>query len=357
MEEQEINIIFSGDSFSDDGSGNNVFNYKHTRIEELDYIKLGLPNTIKVHQLFAFDLLKQNKYDVKIHTIARGSFGNHVISNRFKKKVLEIKEANPNAKIYGIIQFSALVRQGFVGGNNFDENIDDYPYDYLKNIEYIDYAMEKTIFEKHFENIENLNKFCEEHGVEKYMFFGWANIFSNDIDRLLLNKNRVERLKKIVNFYKYETTYDEVEIYCNGKKPVSIKDFFSFGKSKVYLQYGDEFGGLTEYIRTKLDFGHRYNLIFDPHPSTEAYYVFYTEIIKKWLISKGILEDIEFNLYLKNLLNNVFKMEYLKFSLLPNATYSDERIISETMEDIVYQNKIEDIGYIKNKLEKLNKTF
>jgi hypothetical protein len=357
MEKQELNIIIAGDSFSDDGSRNDIFNYKYTHIEELDYIKLGLPKTIKIHQLFAFDLLKQKKYDIKIHTIARGSYGNHVIATKFKNKVLEIKETNPNAKIYGIIQFSALVRQGYIGGNGFDINVEDYPYDYLKNIEFINYAQEKEIFEKHFENIENLNKFCEEQDVEKYMFFGWANIFSGDVDRLQLNKNRVERLKKIVNFYKYETTYDEVEIYCNGKKPVSIKDFFSFGKSKVYLQYGDEFGGLTEYIRTKLDFGHRYNLIFDPHPSTEAYYVFYTEIIKKWLISKGILEDIEFNLYLKNLLNNVFKMEYLKFSLLPNATYSDERIISETMEDIVYQNKIEDIGYIKNKLEKLNKTF
>jgi|688.fasta_scaffold59324_3 hypothetical protein len=357
MEKQELNIIIAGDSFSDDGSRNDIFNYKYTHIEELDYIKLGLPKTIKIHQLFAFDLLKQKKYDIKIHTIARGSYGNHVIATKFKNKVLEIKETNPNAKIYGIIQFSALVRQGYIGGNGFDINVEDYPYDYLKNIEFINYAQEKEIFEKHFENIENLNKFCEEQDVEKYMFFGWANIFSGDVDRLQLNKNRVERLKKIVNFYKYETTYDEVEIYCNGKKPVSIKDFFSFGKSKVYLQYGDEFGGLTEYVRTKLDFGHRYNLIFDPHPSTEAYYVFYTEIIKKWLISKGILEDIEFNLYLKNLLNNVFKMEYLKFSLLPNATYSDERIISETMEDIVYQNKIEDIGYIKNKLEKLNKTF
>ena len=81
------------------------------------------------------------------------------------------------------------------------------------------------------------------------------------------------------------------------------------------------------------------------------------EINKKWFISKGILEDIEFNSYLKNLLNNVFKMEYLKFSLLPNATHTDESIISETMKNIVNQNKIEDIGYIKNKLEKLNKTF
>jgi len=357
MAEQEINIIFSGDSFSDDGSRNDIFNYKYTHIEKLDYIKLGLPRTVKIHQLFAFDLLKQRKYNIKIHTIARGSYGNHVIATKFKNKVLEIKETNPNAKIYGIIQFSALVRQGYIGGNGFDVNVENYPYDYLKNVEYINYAQEKEIFEKHFENIENLNKFCEEQDVEKYMFFGWANLFSNDIDRLLLNKNRVERLKKIVNFYKYETTYDEVEIYCSGQKPISIKDFFSFGKNKLYMQYGDEFGGLTEYIRTKLDFGHRYNLIFDPHPSTEAYYVFYTEIIKKWFISKGILEDIEFDSYLKNLLNNVFKMEYLKFSLLPNATHEDEIIISETMYGIVYQNKIEDIGYIKNKLEKLNKTF
>jgi hypothetical protein len=50
-------------------------------------------------------------------------------------------------------------------------------------------------------------------------------------------------------------------------------------------------------------------------------------------------------------------MEYLKFSLLSNATHEDEIIISDTMYNIVYQNKIEDIGYIKNKLEKLNKTF
>jgi hypothetical protein len=355
MERAKIHIIFSGDSFSDDGTKMDVYNYEPIELESIVYKDTPLPTTFKPHHLLSYDLIKDNNYDVIIHTLGRSSYGNHVISDKFKNKVLEIKSNYPNEKIYGIIQFSAFVRQGF-RGYGVDINLEDYPYDYLQNESLLDSNFEKEIFEKHFENIENLNQFCIDNNVNHYMYFGWANIFTVDIERLNLQK-RFEKIKNIVNFYKYKDCYDEVETYCAGRKPASIKDFFSFGKNKMFLSLGDDFGGLTEYTRDRLDIGHRYNLMFDPHPSTEAYYIFYTQILKEWLVKNNVIQNGPMHWYIEAMLKKVFKLEYLKFSLFTNAGHDNISTIYNSMQCVIDNDKVNDTEFIINEFKKINRKF
>ncbi len=355
MERSKIHIIFSGDSFSDDGTRLDVCEYTPIELDKLEYKNMPIPNTIKPHQLLIYDLIRDGRYNVTIHTLARGSYGNHVISDKFKKKVLEIKEKYPNEQIYAVIQFSAFVRQGFQP-SGVDINIDEYPYDYLKNEGIIESNLEKKIFEKHFENIENLNEFCINNNVKHYMYFGWANIFTNDIERLQLEK-QFNRIKNIVNFYKYKDAYDEIESYCSGRKPASLKDFFTFGKNKLFLSLGDDFGGLTEYTRDRLDIGHRYTMPFDPHPSSEAYYVFYLQVLKKWFAENGIVEKGPMHFYIEDQLNRIFKLEYLKFTLLSNASHDNIPTIYNSIQSIINDDKVHDIEFITNVFKKLNRSF
>lgn len=355
MQGNKIHIIFSGDSFSDDGNRVDKYEYFPIDLETLTCKNTPSPSTIKLHQLLVYDLIKDNNYNVTIHTLARGSYGNHVIADKFKKKVLEIKKEYPDEKIYAVIQFSALIRQGFnpVG---VDIDLNDYPYDYLNEEGIIERNLEKEIFEKHFENIENLNEFCINNNVIHYMYFGWANIFTTDIERLQLEK-RFNSIKNIVNFYKYQDTYDEIESYCSGRKPTSIKDFFNFGKNKLFISLGDDFGGLTEYTRDRLDIGHRYTMPFDSHPSTEAYYTFYTNILKKWFVKHNIIQNGPMHFNIESILKNIFKLEYLKFTLLSNASGENLPEIYNTLKSIIDNDKVTDTEFITDCLKKLNRRF
>ena len=267
---KKIHVIFAGDSFSDDGKGTDVFDLQYLKSGDIKYGDMGVPTTIKLHSFFATEMVNQNKNNIVVHTLGRGSYGNHVITDVFKQKVNELKLNNPDDEIYGIIQFSAFVRYGLdTTGSNRDLKVSDYPYDYMN--ENTPVVSEKEIFIKHFENIENLNTFCLDNQVKHLMFFGWANIFTNDIKRLHLD-NEVNSLKKIMNFYEYRDNEDEINHYCAGYKEVKETNNLFFNTTKTYHIFGDSFGGLSEYCRDRLKMGERYNLIFDPHPSTKAYH-------------------------------------------------------------------------------------
>ena len=113
------------------------------------------------------------------------------------------------------------------------------------------------------------------------MFFGWANIFTYDVTKYGF-KNEMERLQKIVNFFPYSETNDEIVHYCAGEKESKeVKD--KTGKI-LYITPSDKYGGLTEYTRERLKVGERYFFDKDPHPSTSAYNLFYNELLKKWFI-------------------------------------------------------------------------
>ena len=82
-------IIFAGCSFSDEGVFEDNFNVSILK-NTISYETLGIPiTTIKIHKYFALDLINQNKIDdFRIYTIARGSYGNHVIFDKYNKDII-----------------------------------------------------------------------------------------------------------------------------------------------------------------------------------------------------------------------------------------------------------------------------
>jgi len=326
-----IHIIFVGCSFSDDGSRDGKFDMNSLDKDNPYYVqRLGLPNTVKMHKLLAIDLINQNISNVKIHPIARGSYGNHVIFDKLKQKVNELKESNPNEKIYAVIQLSAFLRRSPNNSVQYgvDIDINDYPYDYMDSNITITNLGYRDIFVKHFQNIENISNFCKENDVENYMFFGWANIFTYDVIKYNF-KNEMERLQKIVNFFPYSETTDEIEHYCAGNKELQIvKD--DSGK-KLYITPSDNYGGLTEYTRERLKVGERYFFDKDPHPSTIAYNLFYNQLLRNWFIEKEIINDVELNQFDKDIIEAILYFEYNRYVNLWNYTTDDIHAIqSET---------------------------
>ena len=347
---QKIHIIFAGCSFSDEGVFEDNFNVESLK-NTISYETLGIPiTTIKIHKYFALDLINENKIDdVKIYTIARGSYGNHVIFDKLKQKIIDIKLNYPNDKIYAVIQLSALLRP-VNKMSNIDIDVNNYPYDYgLENL--TDYYSIKNIFTNHISNIENINNFCKENNVINKIFFGWANLFIEDfIEYDLIHK--ISDIKEIVTFYKYNSVDDEMETYCAGKKPTSnSKSIFGLN---VYNVPAGDFGGITEFSRDNLEIGKRYNLIIDAHPSSNSYYVFYKNIIKQWLIDNNILSNTLENQQNLYLFTNIFNLEYIRFMNTIGVNQNEWQSISDINWEIFKKNKIEDIEFITNRFKKLN---
>jgi hypothetical protein len=345
-------IIFAGCSFSDEGNYEDILDMEILK-NKITYDKLRYPCTIKIHKYFALDVINQKlTNEIKIHTIARGSYGNHVIFDKLKQKIVDIKLNYPNDKIYAVIQLSALLRPG-EKMSNIDINVNDYPYDYgAENL--TDYDSIKNIFINHISNIENINNFCKENSITNKIFFGWANLFMEDfIEYDLIHK--IETLKKIVSFYKYNDADDEMETYCAGKKPIlNSKSIFELN---TYNVSGGEFGGITEYSRDNLPIGKRYNLITDAHPNSYSYYVFYKNIIKQWFIDNNILNNTSENTEHINLFENIFNFEYIKFMNTINVRQSDYQLINDISWEILKINKIEDIEFVTNAFKKLNNKY
>jgi hypothetical protein len=349
---QKYHIIFAGCSFSDEGVFDDNFDVELLK-NTISYETLRIPTTIKIHKYFALDLINQNKIDdVKIYTIARGSYGNHVIFDKLKQKIDYIKSNYPNDKIYAVIQLSALLRTA-AKINNIDIDVNDYPYDYgVENL--TDYDSIKNIFVNHIDNIENINNFCKNNGVIHKIFFGWANLFMEDfIEYDLIHK--IEDLKKIVSFYKYNNVDDEMETYCAGKKPIlNSKSIFGLN---VYNVVGGEFGGITEYSRDNLPIGKRYNLITDAHPNSNSYYIFYKNFIKNFFVDNNILSNTTENSKHINLFKNIFNFEYIRFMNTLNVHQCDNELISIASWKIVTTDKLEDVEFITNTFKKLNNKY
>lgn len=345
---QTTHIIFAGCSFSDEGIFEDNFDLDSLK-KEISYNSLRCFNTIKLHKYFALDLINQNRCDnIKIHTIARGSYGNHVIFDKLKKKIIEL-QTNNDDKIYAVIQLSALMRRGIMNGLDID--VDDYPYDYSTNWIF-EYESMKNIFTKHIDNIHNIHNFCKSNNVVCNIFFGWANLFSEDfIEYDMIDK--IDDLKKIVNFYQYNESIDEMEIYCAGNKP-KINSKLIDGMT-TYITPAGEYGGIMEYGRDSLPIGRRYNLITDPHPTSNCYYLFYKNILKKWFIQNEILLDKSFSQKYEILFNNIFNFEYIKFINTLEIKQEKNELISKVVFDAIIQNKIEDVEYLNENFKNLNK--
>lgn len=347
-------VIFAGCSFSDDGKMSDDFDLTKYK-QNMSLFDLSFPTTVKMHQLLAMDIDNQNIKDVTIHTIARGSYGNHVISDMFRKKVIELKEKYPNDNIYGIIQLSALFRNGL---NIYIPNVkqEDYPYDYITEDNTLNKFNFTVLYNKHIDNIIDLKNFCDENSVNSFFYFGWSNLFENDVVAYDLSK-KMKELEKFMYFFEYKDAYDEIGFYCNGNKPRKLKEYSYLGNNGLYYANGDKYGGLTEYAREISDIGKRYHLIYDPHPNTRTYYLFYNDILKNWLNNKGVISLCPMNDYYEMLLEKIFKFEHARFINTTNALNSDNDKIAELSIKLIREDKIDDIPYVTRKFNELNKTF
>lgn len=343
--QQQTHIIFAGCSFSDEGVFCDDFDLK-TLKENLTFKTLQTPSTLKIHKYFALDLINQNINNVIIYTIARGSYGNHVIFDKLKNKVLEIKKKYPNDVICASIQLSAFMRSGIMKG--LDINVLDYPYDY-SNTPIDNFGVLAMHFEKHIQNIKDIYNFCDDHSIKNIIYFGWANLFTSDF-KLFNLMHKIPELQKIMFFYEYQESYDEMPTYCSSNKPLYKTK--KIDNIKTYYAPPDKFGGITEYSRDHLKVGTRYHLHFDAHPSSKAYQVFYNNIIKQWFIDIGILKNISADF---KIINDIFKFEYIRFKNTNNIKQADFHVIADVSYNIMSFNKMNDHDYIINEFVKINK--
>ena len=169
---------------------------------------------------------------------------------------------------------------------------------------------------------------------------------------------KIKDIEQFFNFYEYNDSYDEIGFYCAGDKPVKLKNFsYLGGEGNIYQVKSDKYGGLTEYGRDKLDIGKRYHLIFDPHPNSNTYYVYYNEILKIWLNNKGIISNLPMDIRYENMLTRLFDFEHIRFINTTNAINSNNEQISELSVRLIRENKIYDIPYVIRKFKELNKKF
>ena len=167
--------------------------------------------------------------------------------------------------------------------------------------------------------------------------------------------HKIEDLKKIVTFYKYNSADDELQTFCAGKKTIINSKLIN--GINTYNVPSDEFGGITEYCRDNLEIGKRYNLITDAHPSSNAYYVFYKDIIRDWFIDNNILFNTPENVENIILFNDVFNFEYIRFMNTLNVPQSDNELISAESWEISLKNKLEDIQFVTNRFKQLNSKY
>lgn len=345
-------IIFSGCSFSDDGRFCDDFNHSEYH-KGMSLKDLRFPVTIKMHQLLSFDIETQKIDGIKIHTIARGSFGNHVIFDRLKEKISEIKRYDSSSEIYAIVQLSAFARKGFKNTCDWLDT-SKYEYDYPNlDINFGEYDDLKRFYNRHLDNIINISTYLSKNDVKPFIFFGWANIFSGDLLNFQLEE-KIKEVNKVVNFYNYNEALDELNHYCAGKKFYKEEIVREGEFKRTYRIDSDLYGGLIEYGRDNLKMGERYHLIFDPHPSSKTYFIYYKNILRKWLVSSNILiEDVDFHENYMKLINDAFDFESLRFISTLKSTNQDVNKISDLSFRLINTGMHTDKNYCREEFRKL----
>jgi hypothetical protein len=344
-------VIFAGCSFSDDGALSDDFD-KSQYSKSMNLNDLRYPVSVKIHQLLTFDLITQNVDDVVIHTIARGSFGNHIIFEKLKSKIYEIKENHRDAEIFAVVQLTAFAREG-VKSLPWIE-ISKYPYDYpTKNLNYFNFKEIKNFFEVHLDNLISMRNFLQDQDVTHNFYFGWANIFTEDIIAYDL-QNKMDELKNFINFYEYTNTIDEIGVYCAGKKIVTDKINEDKIFENLYKIRPDRFGGLIEYGRDNLKLGERYHLIFDPHPSSKTYYIYYKNVLRDWFFKVGVTkEKNEMDSHFLQLLDKIFEFEYTRFISTLKTKNTDYVEIDHLSFNLIKTEKFLDKNYTSEQFNKL----
>ena len=120
-----------------------------------------MPGEAKHQHFIEIELNRQHKQPgIELYNVARGSFGNHVITHRYRKQINKLLDRGIDPKkIYGTLQLSGLVRPtNPVYEIEFDlPNVEGGEWDYLNNVN--EHTFEyKNILEAHLTNMENIIK-------------------------------------------------------------------------------------------------------------------------------------------------------------------------------------------------------
>lgn len=350
-EDKVDNIVLAGCSFSDTGLR---FPKEPVIIRNISFDNEfmdvgGLPGEAKNQHFIEIELDKQGKRkDITLYNVARGSFGNHVIVHTFKEKVTDILNKNPNAKIVGIVQLSALLRADSV---QVEINTKDFPFDYENPfLKQKIYSME-TFYGKHLDNIIDLKEFCDKKGIPVLVYFGWANLFSNYFSQYPKLIEKINKVKEIVTFAEYDNHEDECANYCAGPKNIISKriDRFEGNEIELYTIGKDKFGGLVDYAKTKIEIGSRYISWFDAHPSTQSHWIWYKDIVRPFLVKTGVYSvGSKIPVNIENNLKFIFDVQRKRFLKWFGLNYQHEQTHAafSRYKDKWYQSMSFEIEYL-----------
>lgn len=335
-------IIVVGDSFND--VNKNTETYPYYELQNLYLNDLLEGGTLKLPTFISLDIFNQKlTQEIMVHILAKGSAGNHYISENLFRKVNEIRLNYQDDEIFAVIQLTALLRNDKNMSKNITKiDVEKYKYDYYDFGGNLNYAILKENYHKQLDNIEDIDFFCKKNKVTPLIFFGWSTIFDSDVQTFKLN-NRIEKIKEIVTFFPYDNNLDEMETYCTGHKPKKKIE----GNRNLYEVESNYFGGMTEYIRTFVKIGERYIMSYDPHLSSKSNFIFYDKVVKPWLISQNLFTDKSLDEKKIEKINFIFDIEKLKYDIFYDSVRQDFPKISEFTRNLFASN-ILDLKIIEN---------
>ena len=213
---------------------------------------------------------------IEIVNLSESGQGNGVISD------LVIDYVTQNKVDFVLIQWSAFTRL-------YKESPLSKHWNKYKNLDWEESNgsnLDLLTFESTFNSLNSIIKTKEyliENGINYKMWFGWQQIYPEQIERFKL-KHLTDMILEDENFL----LFHQKETWDN-----ELKNYGLFSKSNyadtllklVGLSKGDNYypetkwGGMSEYIRMNLNKG-RYISEYDAHPSSEAHRIFFEGVIK-----------------------------------------------------------------------------
>lgn len=290
-------------------------------------------STKPISNFLEFDLAYNNIDSYKVNNFGGGSFGNHVIKEIIKNRVL-----NSNLKQDGIaiVQLSALLRNPYsfetifssqysaltkaekYGIGEFTINPENVRADYFVEVDDMD-----EYYNIHIKNIKEIVELLTTNYNKFFIHFGW-DVSTKEFEKLWKESD----VKNFVEIWDYEYPLKNLAYFENQSKYNMITK-----KCKGTM------GGMLEYSANQLDESLRYvHITGDHHPSYFSNKIFYKDIIKPFLQSTLELEKSYFEE------NNLLQFEEFLKVLLPTKESTDGKIYGEMQVKIV--------NHIKNSILK-----
>jgi hypothetical protein len=355
-----IHIIIAGCSFSDIGCSKLILPNTDTRDGTYSVDSLSDPvNTLKYINYLSCELNYTNNNFI-IHSIGKGSSGNHIIYHLYKNKVNELINSGINPKnIYSTIQLTAIARPThcIVDGHI---NIENYQYDYINKFEQLGIDSYKILIEKHIENIENIINFNLNNKIYNYkIFFGWATYFKEE----LIQMGLYDKLIKLKELNLVPFNYSDKQDILNKNCAIRLKLINLFKNEKeIEVVKGDEFGGMAEICReyTNLD-EYFYASYTDSHLNGFGNYIFYTNFYRNFFIEWKLIDienKIEKDTPFWNKIKTYFLVQQQAFKESKNnEIHESEKNKNEFIDNIkstLFKEIIENEKRIQLEIDKIN---